>query len=131
MGIVHHSNHARYLERGRIELLRLVGLDYTGFIRQGLHVPVTDLSISYKKPLSFDEVLMIETAISAVSKTRLSFAYRIFTGADLAPAVVSTEAVAGHPAVVAETHHCCVNESGRPVKMNDTVYETFLRLGAL
>ncbi len=77
MGIVHHSNHARYLERGRIEFLRLADLNYAELIKQGMQYPVLELRTIFKKPLVFDEVILIETSIASLSKTRLSFFYNI------------------------------------------------------
>jgi acyl-CoA thioester hydrolase len=129
MGIVHHSNHPRYFERGRVELLRLVNLGYTEIVKQGFHFPLTDMKISYKKPLQFDEVILIETEISECTRMRVNFLYRIFTGVELAAPEMSTEPFPGKPAVIAETFHCCVNEKGRPVEMSEAMKDKFSALG--
>jgi acyl-CoA thioester hydrolase len=131
MGIVHHSNHPRYMERGRVEFLRLLDLPYTEIMKQGLHFPLTDLKVSYKKPLAFDEVILIETAVSKITKLRMSFEYRIFTGCDPLPSEISAEPFPGIPAVLGETLHCCVNEKGRPVEMSKFIFDKLSALGAL
>src|SRR5690606_33060776 len=113
MAIVHHSNHPRYMERGRVELLRLTGLTYTEIVKKGLNFPLTELKVSYKKPLVFDDVILVETTLTEITKTRLSFAYRIFPGAELTPSKISDRPFEGVPAVLGETFHCCVNEKGR------------------
>jgi acyl-CoA thioester hydrolase len=129
MGIVHHSNHARYLERGRVEFLRVIGLNYTEIMKQGFHFPLTDMNISFKKPLQFDDVIVVETAISQLSKLRLNFSYKIFTGGDLGPSLLTEEPLSGSPAVLGETFHCSVNERGRPVPMSAGIQEALEKFG--
>lgn len=116
MAIVHHSNHARYLERGRIEFLRVAGMDYASLMKRGMQYPVLELRTVFKKPLVFDEVILIETAISLVSRTRLNFEYRIFTAPELLAPALTKEAYEGTPSVLGETFHCCVNPQGRPTE---------------
>ncbi len=116
MKIVHHTNHARYLERGRIEFLRLVGLDYVEIMKRGLHFPVTEMNIEFKKPLVFDEIIMIETRISKLTRVRLNFGYKVYSVAELAPATLSNIPFEGKPSFLGETFHCCVNNEGRPVE---------------
>jgi len=116
MKIVHHSNHARYLERGRVEFLRLSGLDYASIMKRGLHYPLLEIRTRFKKPLVFDEIILIETAILEVSRARLDFQYKIYSVPALLAPTITTEAYSGvKPSVLGETFHCCVNEMGRPV----------------
>ncbi|HEY8278842.1 MAG TPA: thioesterase family protein [Bdellovibrionota bacterium] len=115
MAIVHHSNHARYLERGRIELLRLCGLEYSNLMNRGMQYPVLELQTSFKKPLKFDEVILIETTIAEASRTRLAFSYKIFTVPELEKPSLSQEEFVGTPSVMGMTSHCCVNSEGRPI----------------
>ena len=128
MGIVHHSNHPRYLERGRVEFLREVGFPYTEIMKQGIHIPLTDLSVSYKKPLQFDEILLVETSISDVTRVRLNFKYRIFSAPELLPTSLANEPFEGSPSVLGETFHCAVNDQGRPVPMNASLLQTLQKL---
>ena len=128
MGIVHHSNHARYLERGRVEFLRLAGLGYTKVIEKGYHFPLTDIRISYKKPLAFDEVICIETALTEISKLRLTFAYRIHTAPELLPATLASAPLDGRPSVEGETFHCAVNLQNKPAKITEELFETLSQL---
>jgi acyl-CoA thioester hydrolase len=128
MGIVHHSNHARYLERGRIEFLRLAGLGYTEVMKRGQHYPVLELKVAFKKPLVFDQIILVETTISEMQKVRLNFSYRIFPASELAPSSLSQEPFPGNPSVVGETFHCCVNNEGRPVEADPQFYQRMLEL---
>ena len=128
MAIVHHSNHARYLERGRVEYLRLAGLSYASLMKRGMQYPVLEIRTTFKKPLVFDEVIAIETAISEVTRTRIHFNYRIFSVNELMPSGLFTDPLAGMPSALGETFHCCVNSSGRPIQAEADVLERLLEL---
>jgi acyl-CoA thioester hydrolase len=128
MAIVHHSNHARYLERGRIELLRLVGLDYASLMKRGMQYPVLEVRTVFKKPLVFDEVILIETVIGRATRTRLDFQYKIFSTPEWRQPALATEPYPGAPSVLGETFHCCVNEKGRPVEAAPDVVARLLEL---
>ena len=128
MAIVHHSNHARYLERGRIEFLRLVGFDYATLMKRGMQYPVLELRTVFKKPLVFDEVILIETAIERATRTRLDFKYKIFSATEWHAPTLSTDPYEGSPSVLGETFHCCVNEKGRPVEAAPDLVARFLEL---
>lgn len=128
MGIVHHSNHARYMERGRVEFLRLAGLDYTKVIERGFHFPLTDIRVSFKRPLVFDEIVCIETALTDLSKVRLTFAYRFHTASELLAPALHTETLSGKPSVEGETFHCAVNLQNRPAKISEDLYEQLAKI---
>ena len=127
MKIVHHCNHPKYFERGRVEFLRLAGFDYLRMTQEGFHFPVTSLIVNYKRPLIFDDVLLIETNISELTKTRLNFSYKIFKTNELALPNISAEKNPGTPLVTGESHHCCVRDDGRPVEIPSAVYEALLK----
>jgi YbgC/YbaW family acyl-CoA thioester hydrolase len=128
MGIVHHSNHARYLERGRVEFLRLAGLGYSTVIEKGYHFPLTDIRISYKKPLVFDEVICVETELAELSRLRLTFRYRIYSVPALRPDELVGETLEGRFSVEGETFHCAVNLQNRPAKISEELYERLSQL---
>jgi acyl-CoA thioester hydrolase len=129
MGIVHHSNHARYMERGRVEFLRLIGLDYSEIVREGFHFPLTELKVTFKKPLSFDELIMIETSVTGLTKVRLNFDYKIFSVKELALPALANAPMEGSAKVWGQTNHCCINQQGRPVEMNPRIYTALSGLG--
>ena len=49
MGVVYHGNYALYLEMGRIECLRKLGISYKSMEENGIMLPVVSLNINYKK----------------------------------------------------------------------------------
>lgn len=129
MGIVHHSNHARYLERGRVEYLRLVGMEYTDVVKMGFHFPLTEMRMEFKKPLVFNEIIVVETRLTKLSKVRLTFSYRIHRATELEHSSLASEPFSAEkPSLLGETLHCCVNLEGRPEEMPAGL---FGRLGPL
>lgn len=129
MGIVHHSNHAKYFERGRVEFLRLVDLGYSKIVERGFHFPLTEMQIQYKRPLNFDDVIVVESTISELTRIRMNFRYKIFKveSQDFLSRMTG-RGIEGAPLVTAQTFHCCVNEKGRPVEMPEDLFESLLKL---
>lgn len=128
MAIVHHSNHAKYFERGRVEYLRLVDLEYTKIMEMGLHFPLTSLHVDFRRPLRFDDLILVETSILNLTKVRLNFEYRIFKLEKWTDPKITTTPMDLVPLVLGETHHCAINAEGRPTEMGNVLYE---RLSAL
>ena len=80
MGIVHHAAYLTYVEAGRVEYLRARGLDYRKLAASGLHMPVVEAHLVYKRPAHFDDELTIETRLSALTRVTTFFEYRILRG---------------------------------------------------
>ena len=72
-GIVYYANYLRFLERGRTEWLRDIGIDQTALIKDGLAFAVVDLSIQYLKPARFNDLLEVVTEIHTASRASLMF----------------------------------------------------------
>jgi len=77
MGIVHHANYVLLFERGRLEYLRRRGLPYKDMVGRGLHMPVVELNVRYRKPAQFDDLLCVETRLGALSRVTVRFNYVI------------------------------------------------------
>jgi acyl-CoA thioester hydrolase len=77
MGIVHHANYVLLFERGRLEYLRRRGLPYKEMVGRGLHMPVVELNVRYRKPAQFDDLLCVETRLGALSRVTVRFNYVI------------------------------------------------------
>jgi acyl-CoA thioester hydrolase len=73
-GVVHHSQYIRYLEAGRIEYLRWLGIPYLTFQEQGIGFVPTTLTIQYRKPLRQDDAYCVTVAVE--SYKRASFTLR-------------------------------------------------------
>jgi acyl-CoA thioester hydrolase len=77
MGIVHHSNYVVYFEHGRLEYMRRRTLPYKQMVERGLHMPVVELDIRYRKPAHFDDLLCVTTRLGALSRVTVRFDYSV------------------------------------------------------
>lgn len=51
MGVVYHGNYSNFLEIGRTEWLRALGVSYKQLELDGIMLPVISLSLKYKNQL--------------------------------------------------------------------------------
>lgn len=83
MGIVHHANYLLYFEEARVEYLRRRGAVYTEWVAKGIHLPVVDTRVHYRRAAQFHEVLEIETWLGLVSRVAIRFDYRAMRGTEV------------------------------------------------
>ena len=77
MGVVYHGNYALYLEMGRIEWLRKLGISYKSMEENGIMLPVVSLSINYKKSAGYDDVVNVKTQLKSRPTAKIEFDYEI------------------------------------------------------
>jgi acyl-CoA thioester hydrolase len=83
MGIVHHGNYVLYFEAARVAWMRRRGVTYQRWSDAGIHLPVVDMAIAYKRPARFEDELIVETRLSKVTAATLTFEYRILRDGEL------------------------------------------------
>lgn len=79
MGVVYHGNYAQYFEMGRVEWLRNLGLSYSFMEKNGVMLPVVSLTINYKKPARYDDLLTVRTIFKKQESVRIEFDYEIIS----------------------------------------------------
>lgn len=77
MGYVYHGNYAQYLEMGRIEWLRKLGISYKKMEEDGIMLPVLSLNINFKKSAYYDDVINVKTQLLKMPSARIEFEYEI------------------------------------------------------
>jgi acyl-CoA thioester hydrolase len=77
MGYVYYGNYAQYLEVGRVEAMRELGMSYKNLEELGYMLPVMNLNISYLQPAKYDDQLIVKTTIVSLIGVRLLFQYEI------------------------------------------------------
>jgi acyl-CoA thioester hydrolase len=77
MGVVYHGNYSNFLEIGRTEWLRELGLSYKEMEAEGIMLPVTSLALNYKKPACYDDVICIKTTLVKMPTVTIEFNYEI------------------------------------------------------
>ncbi|MFT4545531.1 MAG: acyl-CoA thioester hydrolase, partial [Bacteroidia bacterium] len=75
MGYVYYGNYATYFEVGRVEAMRVLGINYAELEESGIMMPVIRYEIKYKKPAFYDEELTIVTRVKQVPRSRILFEY--------------------------------------------------------
>ena len=114
MGIVHHSNHVRYFELGRIGWLAEHDVPYDRYVADGLHFATTHVEVDYHRPVRFADVVEITVWAEAVRRASLRMAYVL----SVAGAVIATGA----------TEHAAVDGAGKVRRLPKPRREALLAL---
>jgi acyl-CoA thioester hydrolase len=86
-GTVYHARYLEFLERGRIEYLRLVGVHHAE-LADGKHGDrfiwiIRRIKIEFRQPARVDDLLTIETKTAEISGARALLAQTIRRGRDI------------------------------------------------
>ena len=103
MGIVHHSNHVRYFELGRIGWLQQHDQPYERYVASGLHFATTRVEVDYHRPARFADVVEITVWAEAVRRASLRMAYVLH--------------VAGEIIATGATDHAAVDDTGKVCRL--------------
>src|SRR3954454_24025585 len=77
-GAVYHANYLKFCERGRSDMLRLVGIDQRArWDADGLAFVVTSLSCSFLRPARIGDIIRVETRLEGMTGARLDIEQRI------------------------------------------------------
>lgn len=109
MGVVYYANYLALFERGRCEYMRERAFDYAALEREGFFLPVVEANVKYRAPAKFDDLLVIESDITAASRITATFGYRILRAAT----DQHTEALLCEGTTV----HACISRAGRPARL--------------
>ena len=117
-GVVYHASYLRYLERGRTESLRSLGVDQAVLHAggKGIAFAVRRLTIEYLAPARMDDVLVVETRMAEVRGASLIVAQRIRRGAEVvvtADVRVAAIAAGGRPARIPDALRATLSGGGR------------------
>lgn len=103
-GIVYYANYFKYIERGRTEFLRDIGVDQMALKSQkGVVFAVRHVDADFLKPAKMDDMLDVSTEVESAHKARIIMNQE-----------VSRDGVVLFKAVVTLV---CLNETGRPTRM--------------
>ncbi len=99
-GIVYHANYLRYLERGRSDFFRAVGISHSELAQQDTGFAVIRMELDFKRAARIDDALVVRTLYERVEGVRLHVSQRITRGDET---ILEAKAVA-----------VCISLSGRP-----------------
>lgn len=63
MGVVYHGRYAEFMEIGRVEALRQLGIRYKDIEESGVIMVVTEMNIRYLRPAKYDDLLTVVTTV--------------------------------------------------------------------
>lgn len=78
MQVVYHGNYAQYFEIGRVEWLRNKGISYKWMEENGIMLPVVSLTMNYRKPARYDELLTLKTILKNKTSVKIEFEYELY-----------------------------------------------------
>jgi acyl-CoA thioester hydrolase len=100
-GMVYHANYLKFAERGRTEMLRILGFDHSRLRAEtGIVFTVRRCNVEYRGAARLDDPLTVETRVGAIAGATVSLRQSVWRGQD----VLATLDV-----LVA-----CVGDNGRP-----------------
>jgi acyl-CoA thioester hydrolase len=105
MGMVYYAHYLRWLEVGRTELMRSLGIVYKEMEDRGAFLPVSEVFCKYHVPARYDDILVIETTVDFLRRASIQFSYRILRQSD------ETLLITG------STLHAFVDREGKIVKV--------------
>ena len=83
-GLVYHASYLRFMERGRSELLRGLGLHQRALLEGSTGAPfffvVRAMDIDFKKPALMDDLVTIETRVKEVGGASVLLDQRVQIG---------------------------------------------------
>jgi acyl-CoA thioester hydrolase len=77
MGYMYYGNYAEFYEVGRVEMLRSLGLTYSGMEQSGIMMPVLELKFKYLKPALYDEEISVKVIMDKMPGIRIHFRYEL------------------------------------------------------
>lgn len=102
-GIVYHANYLRYIERARSDWVRRLGNDQNAMRDSGIVWVVRRIEADYLSSARFEDELVVETTVTAISGARLTMAQLVRRGeTGIFRAIVTA---------------VCMNAAGRPVRL--------------
>ncbi len=108
MGVAHHAAFPVWFEIGRTELLRqAAGLRYRDLEAQAVYFAVAKLSVQYKAPARYDDLVELTTTITGVGRAKIEHAYELKRDGTLL--------------ATAQTTIVCLDDSGRPRPIPDAL----------
>jgi acyl-CoA thioester hydrolase len=101
-GVVYHASYLRFMERGRTDYLRLLGVDHRGLFEEteneapGFAFVVRSMRLEFLRPARMDDVLEITTEPEEVKGASITLMQKVTRGTEtLVEAQVRVAFVAG------------------------------------
>ena len=114
-GVVYYANYLKFLERGRTEALRDLGIDQVAMKESGKVFVVRRVSVEFLSPARFDEMLEVRTSTAWVKRASAGLNQEIWRGSDRL--------------IAANVTIACMALNGRPAGLPPEVRANLVQLG--
>ena len=105
MGIVHHSNYIRWMEEARMDMMEQMGFGYDKMEELEIISPVISVNCEYKSMVRFGETVVINAKVVSYNGVKLKVVYEM------------TDKETGELRAMAESSHCFLTMSGKPLSL--------------
>jgi len=78
MQVVYYSKVFVWMEVGRVNLMRDIGLSYKDWEARGLGLPVVQAHCDYRASARFDDEIMVKTRIASIGRSSIRFENEIY-----------------------------------------------------
>ena len=77
MGVVYHANYLVWMEIGRTEYAKSVGIRYADMERDGYLMTVVEAAVRYANAARYDDDVLIRTSLSSANPRMVHFQYEL------------------------------------------------------
>ncbi len=112
MGVVYYAKFFVWMEVGRVNLFRDLGMKPGSWAEEGFHIPVVQAHAEYKASARFDDEILVRTRVASVGTRSVRFENEI------------SKLPEGRLLCTGHTVHAYVGGSGRAVPFPDGVRRT-------
>ena len=114
MGVVYHANYLVWMEMGRTELCRSLGVRYKDMeAEDGVLLVVAEANCRYSAPARYDDEIVVSTSLDVVSDRVVRFVYEIHS------AETGSRLASGY------TKHIFCGRDFRPARLPQKYYSLF------
>lgn len=110
MGVAHNKHYFEWFEIGRTEFCRKKGFSYKDIEKKGYFLVVAESFCQYKKPLRYDEEILIRVYLRESSPKKFIFDYKI------------TSKQKGHVAAQGYTIHVPTDKKAKVTPLPSEIY---------
>jgi len=84
MGVAYYANYFVWMELGRVEYCRSIGVRYRDMEEQdGVLLAVIDAQCRYRRPARYDDEVTVRTWVSASTRKAVEFSYEMYAREEL------------------------------------------------
>jgi len=113
MGVVYHANYIVWMEVGRVEYFRALGIRYRDLEQEGILLVVVEAHCRYHSPARYDEEVSIRTWVEEAGPRRIRFGYEM------------TDSLTSRHLATGETKHVFCGADQKPKKLPEKYRSSF------